>query len=314
MLSEDRTSQKTPFSLVLNTRNEVASLARAIDSVVGADEIIVVDMESTDGTDELARRLGAQVFRHELVDYVEPARAFAVAATRNEWVLILDADEELTPELADTIDNLINEAELKQYDAYLIPRKNILFGQWIEHAGWWPDYQLRLFRKSEVEWGTRIHQPPTCHGTTCTLPDDVTQCIVHHNYSSIDDYLERLIRYTAIEAKTALSSDAAPAALKPGELSATFFQEYHRRLFAQDGTRSGLHGEALSLLQAVYQSVTRLRVWEAHGFAAEQDRDQLLASIRAEVTATNYWLANEQVKRSRGLSRWWWRIRRKLRF
>ena len=120
------------ISVVINTLNEVKNLPRAVASVKDlASEIVVTDMGSTDGTIEVARKLGAKVFSHKKLNYVEPARNFAVGKAQGPWILILDADEEIPQSLVKKIKQIVGAPEA---DYYRLPRKNIIFGKWIEHT------------------------------------------------------------------------------------------------------------------------------------------------------------------------------------
>ncbi|MBI4157482.1 glycosyltransferase family 2 protein, partial [Candidatus Woesebacteria bacterium] len=125
-------------SVVINTLNEEENLPTAIASVRDfADEMIVVDMESSDGTVSLAKKLGAKVYSHQKVGYVEPARNFALSKAKGDWIFILDADEVLPKTLQKKLLAII---QTSKNDYFRIPRKNFIFGKWIKHSRWWPDY------------------------------------------------------------------------------------------------------------------------------------------------------------------------------
>jgi len=150
------------ISVVINTLNEEKNLPRAIASIKGlADEIIVVDMQSDDRTKEVAEGLGALVYDHKRTGYVEPARNFAIAKAVGPWVLVLDADEEIPPKLAKKLRVF---AQKEGADFYRIPRKNIVFGSWLRHSRWWPDYNIRFFKKGKVTWNEVIHSVPMTSG------------------------------------------------------------------------------------------------------------------------------------------------------
>ncbi|MEK7188473.1 MAG: glycosyltransferase family 2 protein, partial [Patescibacteria group bacterium] len=147
----------TKISVVINTLNEAKNLPRAIASIKNfADEIVVVDMRSDDKTVGVAKKLGAKVYLHERTSYVEPARNFAISkvmsqsdSQRSQWVLILDADEEVPDTLAQ---KLKESMEKNKGDYFRIPRKNIIFGKWMQHSRWWPDFNIRFFKKGFVSW------------------------------------------------------------------------------------------------------------------------------------------------------------------
>jgi (heptosyl)LPS beta-1,4-glucosyltransferase len=189
----------TKLSVVLNTLNEGDLLPRVIASVKNlADEVVVVDMESDDDTQEVAKKLNAVVFTHKRLKYVEPARNFAVSKTTGDWVLVLDVDEEITPILAREIKDAIKG---NKADYFRIPRKNMIFGHWMKYSRWWPDYNIRLFRKGSVSWNEIIHAVPMTQGRGMDFEDKEDLAIMHHHYDSIDKYLEHMNRYTSVQAE-----------------------------------------------------------------------------------------------------------------
>lgn len=170
------------ISVVINTKNAAATLDRCLASVHSwADEIIVMDMKSTDDTVQIAKFFGARTFSHPDVGYVEPARNAALAKARGEWILILDADEEVTPGLAKKIaSELVLDSKI---DAYFLPRQNIIFDKWVK-TGWWPDHLLRLFRAGHVVWADTLHAVPQAQGTVARLDAKENWSIRHNNYQS----------------------------------------------------------------------------------------------------------------------------------
>jgi Glycosyltransferases involved in cell wall biogenesis len=138
------------------TLNEEANIERCLRSVPFADDIVVVDSFSTDRTVELAEKMGARVFKEKWRGF-GPQKAFATEQAKHEWVLSLDADEALSPELQEEILNSF--ATLDPEAGYKIPRRSFHMGRWIDHGGWYPDLQLRLFNKSQSQWNTAdIHE------------------------------------------------------------------------------------------------------------------------------------------------------------
>jgi glycosyltransferase involved in cell wall biosynthesis len=187
------------ISTVINTLNEEENLPRALASVKDfADEIVVVDMHSDDQTVDIAKKSGARVFEHDRTGYVEPARNFAISKAEGDWILILDADEELSQSLSKSLRKI---ADNPAADYYRLPRKNIIFGRWIKHTGWWPDYNIRFFKKGCVSWNEIIHSVPTTQGAGSDLKADEENALVHHNYRTAEQYVERMNRYTSYQAK-----------------------------------------------------------------------------------------------------------------
>lgn len=305
----------TTLSVVINTKNASKTLEAALKSVSFAHEIVVVDMDSQDDTIAIARRYTKLVFEHPDVGYVEPARNFAISHATGDWILILDADEEVPTTLREVIQQLVGIAprsrltsQLTAADCYYIARKNLLFNHWMQ-TGWWPDYVLRLFRKGHVEWSDEIHSIPVTSGKVAELPAQEQLALVHHNYQTLEQYLDRLNRYTTIEAQNH-PQDLTPT---PSDLIKSFKDEFLRRLFVDEGLGDGTHGAAMSLLQPTYQVVVQLKQWQAHNFKiSPQSERETLQALRSWQRDTNYWVADWQVKHSRGLVRVWWQVRRKL--
>lgn len=298
---------KPMLTVIINTKNSERTLERALQSVAAVDEIVVVDMASTDKTESLARKYTKKVYSYEDIGYVEPARNFAIAKATTEWVFILDSDEEVTPPLLEKLKELIEHKS--DIVCYFIPRKNIIFGKWIQKTGWWPDFQPRLFKKECVTWQDEVHSVPQIVGSVEYLPADPESAIIHHNYESVSDYLQRMDRYTAIAAEERKSEHD----FSSSQLINSFSNELSRRLFYEKGIEEGLHGVGLSFLQSMYEFVTYLKIWE------KSDQKEKEHGLNSTVRALNsmrstlaYWLADYQVSYSSGLKNIYWRVRRKL--
>src|SRR3990167_5640085 len=150
------------ISVVINTLNEEKLLKNCLESVKWADEIIVCDMHSDDESAKVAKNFGAKVVLHKRVNFVEPARNFAISKVTNDWVLILDPDEEVSEKLAKRLQQIAEK--MNQINFVRIPRKNLIFGKWMKAAMWWPDYNIRFFKKGQVSWKNEIHSRPEVRG------------------------------------------------------------------------------------------------------------------------------------------------------
>ena len=293
------------ITVVINTLNEEKNLPRAIASVKDfAGEIIVCDMESEDKTLEIAKSLGAKTFSHKKTGYVEPARNFAISKATNPWVVVLDADEEIPASLAQKIKQIVKNPKS---DYFRIPRKNIIFGHWMKYSRWWPDYNIRLFKKSFVSWNEIIHAVPMTQGIGGELEAKEELAIIHHNYDSIEQYLERMNRY---------SSQHAILAVKDGykfswkDLITKPSNEFLSRYFFGDGHKDGLHGLALSLLQAFSELTVYLKIWQKEKFTDQTPKlGDVIAVIREQEKDLHYWESDTLFKESGSLSD---RIRRKF--
>jgi (heptosyl)LPS beta-1,4-glucosyltransferase len=293
------------ISVVINALNEEKNLPQAIASVKDmADEIVVVDMGSEDKTAEIARSLGAKVFTHKKTRYVEPARNFAISKASNPWVMILDADEEAPPGLAQKIGQILKGPKA---DYYRIPRKNIIFGHWMKHSRWWPDYNIRLFKKNFVSWNEVIHAVPMTQGIGGAIEDKEEYAIIHHNYDSVESYLERMNRY---------STEHASLLIKEGhkfswkDIITKPSNEFLSRYFFGEGYKDGLHGLALSLLQAFSELTVYLKIWQKEKFSDQNPKlDEVVTAIREQEKDLHYWESDSLFRQSGSLGA---RIRRKL--
>lgn len=249
------------ISVVVNTFNEEKNIERCLRSVEDfADEIVVVDMHSVDKTIQIAKKFDAKVFEHEYTRYVEPARNFAISKAKGDWILVLDPDEELSPSLKIKL----RQTSLREdIDFVEIPRKNIIFNKWISHSRWWPDYLKRFFRRKKVRYSDRIHIQPQIEGNGMKLEVEEQYAIIHHHFQTISQFVERLNRYTDIQAeeikKTNYVFEGKDLVIKPAN-------EFFSRFFAGEGYKDGLHGLGLALLQGFSELVVYLKVWEKSGF------------------------------------------------
>ena len=273
------------ISVVINTYNEEKNIERAIKSVAWADEILVCDMRSEDNTVEIAKKMGAKVIFCKREDYVEPVRNFAIAKAQGPWILILDADEEIPPSLNNRLKEITKK--MKRMDYIRIPRKNLIFGKWMKASMWWPDLNIRFFKKGKVEWSDKIHRPPKVIGEGIDLPSDEKFAIIHHHYNSVSQFLERMIRYTKIQAKELKEEDYN---FDWKDLIKKPLGEFLSRFFANRGFEDGLHGLGLSLLQAFSHLVVYLRVWEMEKFDQKEINISEVKSLRDESgREINWW-------------------------
>jgi glycosyltransferase involved in cell wall biosynthesis len=286
----------TSISVVINTLNEETNLPKALASVKSlATQIIVVDMHSVDNTRTIAKDAGATVFLHDKIDYVEPARNFAISKANSEWILILDADEEVPKSLRGKIREILANPTA---DYYRLARKNIIFGSWIKHAGWWPDYNIRLFRKGFVQWNEIIHSVPTTTGKGGDIPSEEEFAIVHHNYNTIEQYIDRLNRYTSIQAKQKYQKEAAFSWI---DLINKPSSEFLRRYFAEEGYKDGVHGLALAILQGFSEAVLYTKLWQLTKFTQQKvNPRQVITEMKKVQREYNYWHADTLIKHDGG--------------
>ena len=296
-----------PLSVVINTKDAESTLKSCLQSVSFADEIVVVDMHSTDNTVNIARQFTDKIFEYKDVGYVEPARDFAIEKASYDWILVVDADERVPNELKKYLASLINSENPD--DVYLIPRKNIIFDKWIKGAGWWPDYQPRFFKKGHVIWQRAIHSKPSISGRRTRLPAREELALEHLNYKSVEQFIERLNRYTTVQAQERKS---ASDSISSAELVDSFQRELVQRLFAQEGLKIGTHGLVLAFLQAFSEMAVAAKIWQQQGFESKDTTNDNAAAVSLLRQHLAYWLADYQVNHSFGLGKIYWMVRRRL--
>jgi glycosyltransferase involved in cell wall biosynthesis len=186
------------LSVVIITLNEEDRIEDALKSCFEiADEIVVVDGYSTDRTVEIAEKYEAKVYQNQFIDFGSQ-KNFALDKAENQWVLNLDSDERISEMLEKEVRELKQIPE-KEIDAvgFLIKRKTFYLGRWIKHSGWYPDRKLRLFRKDKSRWQGRIHEGLILEGKTKKIEGD----ILHYTYRNITDHINRLNRYSHMQAE-----------------------------------------------------------------------------------------------------------------
>lgn len=272
------------ISVVLNTVNNEEIIGRAIKSSAWADEVVVCDMHSEDKTAEVAKKAGARVVEHERKSYVELSRNFNISQAKNDWILILDPDEEVSDSLAKKLQKIAEEDKVSYVE---IPRKNIIFGKWMKASMWWPDYNIRFFKKGAVSWGREIHRPPEVSGVGLKLEAEEDLAILHYHYESISQFIIRLDRYTTAQAESLKSEGYC---FKWTDIVEKPLAEFLSRYFAHRGFEDGIHGFALGLLQAFSFLVVYLKVWEMEKF---KEVDIKLAQLKSVSQKSgkeiNYW-------------------------
>ncbi len=227
------------LSVVLVTLNEAANLPRTLASVRFANEIVVLDSGSTDATAEIAQSAGARVLEEPWKGFAKQKNA-AIAHATGDWVLSLDADEEVSHALADEIAALL--AGEPACSAYRIPRLNHFLGRPLRHGGYWPDPKLRLFRRGAAEFEDRpVHETMKTAGPIGQLKGH----LLHHCYPTLEEYIEHMNRYSSIGAEILVKrgrvSQSVPSFLwnAVANPAATFIYNYIFRLGFLDG-REGL--------------------------------------------------------------------------
>lgn len=294
------------LSVVISAWNEEKKIGRCLESVPFADEIIVVDNTSTDNTVKIAKKFTPHVYIQPNKLMLNINKNYGFGKAKSEWILNLDADEEITAELAKEIKEVIKNPGT--ISGYWIPRKNIIFGKWIQHGIWWPDKQLRLFKRNSGKFNcTRIHEYISVQGNTA----DLKEPYIHHNYETISQYLKKLDRCTTSEAEELLTTDYQ---LLWSDALRFPLSDFIKIYFAQAGYQDGLHGLILALLQSFYSFVVFTKVWENHKFI---ERDIPIETVESEINYSNrdirYWLFQTKIVESASpLRKLWLKMLRKF--
>lgn len=295
------------LSVVISTRNRADSLERTLRSVKGfADELIVVDNESTDETAVVAKRFGAHVFRRKNNLMLNANKNFGFSKASGDWILCLDDDEVVTQELATEIRTAMDDAS---HTGYWIPRKNMIFGKWIRHGIWWPDRQLRLFRRGMGRYAElHVHEYIEATGSTGTLSEPY----VHHNYDTLAQYLDKMQRiYTENEVR---KYRAAGYRVHWRDAIRFPASDFIKLYVAERGYRDGLHGLVLAVLQAFYSFIIFVKLWEEEQF---REVDIPVSDAVSELVRSGrecaYWVLTEKMRETHNpLIRLMLRIRRKF--
>jgi glycosyltransferase involved in cell wall biosynthesis len=230
-------------SVTVITLNEAADIGDALKSVAWADELIVVDSMSTDDTAAIARRFTDRVVVREWPGYVEQ-KNYAAMIAANDWILSLDADERVTPELTREIGAMLEGAP--PHAGYRMPRVTFHLGRWIRTTDWYPDYQLRLYDRRAASWtGRLVHESVTVSGSVGRLRGELQ----HFAYRDISDHLETIDRYTTYAAAQMHEAGQHSGLLG---LSAHPPLAFLRNYLLKGGIRDGIPGLIVSAMNAYY--------------------------------------------------------------
>lgn len=251
-------------SVAIITHNAAADLDRCLQSAAFADEIVVVDQGSTDGTPEVCARQGAQLYQRTWQGYGRTKQE-AVSLCRNRWVLSLDSDEEVTPRLRAAIAALPEEPGEA---AFAVNRLSCFLGKWIRHCGWHPEYVVRLFDRQRAGFNDRpVHESVDVAGETGRL----SGLLHHYSYQSMEQYITKLNRYTSLAAEDlyARGKTASPAAAVVRAQAA-----FWRMWLLQRGFLDGWAGTVLCLASSFYVLTKYTKLWRLGRNEGSGDTDR----------------------------------------
>ncbi len=244
---------KQSLSVIVITGNEETSIGECLASVAGwTDEIIVVDSESTDRTVEIARTYTGNIFIRKWTGFADQ-KQFALDQARSDWVLSIDADERVSPALRDVVISTLSATSAAA--GYRIPRRSYFLGKWIRSCFWYPDYQLRLFRRSAAHvTPVKVHEGFHVDGETGVLEGD----IIHYSYRSLHDAVRKVDRYTTLAAEERLARRIIGIRHLLFHPAAAFLTDF----FSRKGYRDGVYGFLVAAMNSFTNLLMYSKMWE----------------------------------------------------
>jgi glycosyltransferase involved in cell wall biosynthesis len=242
-----------PLTVTVITKNEAEALAEALKSVSWADELVVIDAESTDDTVKIARQFTDRVYVRGWNGYVDQKNHAAELAS-HDWIFSLDADERSTPQLSAEVRSLL--AREPAASGYRMPRVSFYLGRWIRTTDMYPDYQLRLYDRRKARWvGMYVHESVKVEGPPGYLKAELQ----HYPYRNLSEHLLRMDRYTTLAARQmhAQGVRATRARLR-WHPKAAFLRNY----LVKGGIRDGTPGLIISLMNSYYVFLKFAKLWE----------------------------------------------------
>ena len=241
------------ISVTIICNNEEKNIEECIKSVLWADEIIVVDSFSEDKTIELAKKYTDKVFQNKWEGYAKQ-REFAVSKVSNQWIFSLDADERCTENLKNEIIDVIEKSDNK-YNGFRIPRKNYFLGKWIKNCGWYPGYQMRLFKKDKVIVTDRlVHEGYKAEGLTGVLEND----IIHYTVVSISDYVKKINIYSSLQAEEKINKRKVTLLFLLFRPYVSFIQQF----ILKKGFLDGIYGLMVTFFDVITNTLTNMKIRE----------------------------------------------------
>jgi Glycosyltransferases involved in cell wall biogenesis len=237
--------------------NEEDNIADLCETVSWADEIVIVDSNSTDRTIEIAKKYTDKIFQREFRGF-QDKHEFADSMTTGDWIFWIDADERVTPELLRSIEMARTEHDQELPAGFRIARKTWYEGRWIMHSGWYPDYQMRLYRKADSYWdGVAPHQTARVKGEIGTLDGE----LLHYTKRDLSEHHRVTDAYTTLAAEHLANTDVKSSASKMFFSSVAAFV---RTYFLKQGFRDGVQGLMIAMFTAYGVFLKYAKVWERH--------------------------------------------------
>jgi glycosyltransferase involved in cell wall biosynthesis len=248
-----RPDERPKISVYMITRNNERAVERALASVRWADEIVVVDSFSTDKTPEICRRFTDRVIQRPWPGFREQYQC-AADLTTHPWIMFIDADEEVSPELAEEIQGVVKEGG-KGFDGFIIYRRTYYLGRWIRHGAWYPDYEIRLYHREKGRWEGGLHAKIVVDGKVGSLKHEY----LHTTYRDISDQIHTIDLYSRIEAEDMFKAGGRFSLFKL--LFRPPFRWIKEYLFKQ-GFRDGIPGLVIIVSTMFYVFIKHAKLWE----------------------------------------------------
>lgn len=243
------------IAAVIITKNEERNIADCLESVQWADERIVVDAQSTDHTVVVARRFTAQVYVRAWPGY-GPQKNFGIDQATSDWIVIVDADERVTSPLRDEIYHLMKAGPPADVGGYEIPRRNFFYGRWIQGGGIYPDYQLRLFRRTAGRYDdVLLHERFRIAGRVVRLFSPLD----HYSMPTIGHHVRKMMRYTTLGAQEKLKTSSHVTAI---DLGANHLGTIVKTYLLRGGYKDGIHGLIVAMFAGMHTFVKYAKAWE----------------------------------------------------
>jgi glycosyltransferase involved in cell wall biosynthesis len=244
-----------PFvGVVIAVLDEEAKIEACLKSVKWVDEIVLVDTGSVDRTVKIAKKFKVKVIKYSKGSYSDWKNEGA-RHLKTDWMLFLDADERVTDSLRREIVNNIGDGQ--DYSCYAIPRKNIILGKELRHGGWWPDYVIRLFRRSDfIKWEGILHEQPKYKGMLGYLKFP----LVHHKHDDFESMLEKTNKWSDIEAKLMFDSDHPR--MNVLRFISAMWREFYLRTIKKTAFLDGSVGMIYAMYQVWSRFINYAKLWE----------------------------------------------------
>ena len=263
------------LSVILISKNEHANIKDCLDSVYQwADEIVVIDDESTDDTRDMARQYTDRIFIRKM-DLEGKQRNYGASMAKNDWVMMIDADERMTPELKTEIESVLANRENPKLIAFWIPRKNYIADHWLQHGGWYPAPHIKLYHRDHLKW-REIPQDVVHPGVDIEKgfqKANLTKHLIHYNFKNIEDFMGKVNRQTTLEAiKWHIEGKKVSM---PHAFWKTF-DRFARRYLRKKGYRDGYYGFVAAVLSGFYQfaAYSKLREIQRNGMYLDRIQKQ----------------------------------------